>query len=104
MILPTFLGFTLLTLAACSSGQHNTFVVNTSQQSLKKDTTHLLDMASFVQKLSKKNLTLNNNYYKLTQNSDSTFRLTWGNDIIDRVYDRVIDFFVADRLEIAWDN
>jgi hypothetical protein len=100
MTVHKFLFFTALILTACSQGSHKTSLSGTSQ----KDSSHLSDTALFIQNLSKKNLTKNNNYYKLTQISDSTFMMTWGNDSITRTYEKPIDFFTADRLEISWDN
>ena len=104
MTLTKFLYFAVLTLIACSSDPKGVGFTTHTQQALTKGTSRSTAMDSFVKSQSNKQLTRNNHYYKLTKKSGSTFQLTWGNDCVSRIYNKAIDFFVADRLNIRWDN
>ena len=97
--------FFVLTLVACSSGQQGNFYADTLQQTKTKDTSHYADLFPFLeQDLNKKNVTTNSNYYLLTQSTDSTVKITWGNDTIKRVYEEPLDFMFAERIRIEWNN
>lgn len=106
MTLPKILWFSILPLFGCSSGQQRKPHADTSQQSKTKDTSDYADLYPLVkQDLNKKNLSANgNNYYMLRQFSDSTAKITWGNDTINRVYDEPLDFMFAERLRLKWEN
>ena len=105
MTLPKFLWFLVWTLAACSSGQQNNSNAGSSQEAKMKDTSRYADLFPFLkQDLNKKIVTANGNYYLLTQFSDSTVKITWGNDTIKRVYDDPLDFMFAERLAVQWNN
>jgi hypothetical protein len=95
----------VLTLVACSSRQQRKLQTDTPQYTKSKGTSHNVDHFPFIQqKLNKKNVTANGNYYMLTQSTDSTVKITWGNDSITRVYDEPLDFMFAERLKVEWNN
>ncbi len=104
MKLSSYLYCTLFIFTTCTSEQQTSPNTKSSKESFTKDTSPSANSSSSVKKLSLKHFTKNNHYYKLTQASDSTFRLTWGSNKLDRFYEEDIDFFVADRLELAWDS
>lgn len=105
MTLPKVLLLLVLTISACSSEHRNKAHADISQQTATKDTSRYADLYPLViQNLNKKNVTQNGSYYMLTQFSDSTLIITWGNDTIKRVYDKPLDFMFAERLRIEWDN
>lgn len=105
MTLSKVLSLLVLTLAACSSGQQSKPHADTSQQTKTNDTSRNSDLYPLViQDLNKKNVTQNSSYYMLTHFSDSTVKITWGNDSVKRVYDEPLDFMFAERLRIEWDN
>src|SRR5439155_23753623 len=59
---------------------------------------------SVIQKLNKKHFSENNNYYMLSKYSDSTVKISSGNDTINRTYDEPLDFAFAERLSVKWAN
>jgi hypothetical protein len=105
MTLRKVLWFQILILGACSSGQQSNPDAGSLQQTNNKAAFHYADLyPSVIRELNKKTLTPAGNYYLLTQSSDSTVKITWGNDTINRVYDEPVDFMFAERLRIQWDN
>ncbi len=105
MTLSKLLSFLVLTLAACSSGQQSKLHAETSQQTKTNDISRYADLYPLIiQDLNKKNFAQSGSYYMLTQFSDSTVKINWGNDTIKRVYDEPIDLKFAERLRIQWDN
>jgi len=103
MTLSKVLCFFILISAACSPAQQEKPSADTLQQT--KDTSKYADLFPFIETgLNKKNLETNGNYYMLTKVSDSTVKITWGNNTITRLYDETLDFMFAERLRVQWNN
>ena len=113
------LWFSVLIFGACSSGQDRKPIIEMPRQKIVIDTLpHRIARdigiesisedsfhnAFFNQSLNKKHLTQNGNYYIFLRCSDTTFKITWGNDTIRRTYDRPLTFVVVDRLWVKWEN
>jgi hypothetical protein len=106
MTLSKFLRLLLLILVACSSGQQqNNLAADTLQKAKLQDTSHYADLYPLViRDLNKKIVTENGSYYILTRFSDSTVKITWGNDKTKRIYDEPLDLMFAERLRVKWEN
>lgn len=105
MTLRKTLSVFILTLAACSSGLQENTSKDTSHVAGQQDTSHYADLyPSVIQDLNKKHIAPNGSYCILTQFSDSTVKITWGNDSIKRVYNKPLDFMFTERLNVKWEN
>ncbi|MGN6213438.1 hypothetical protein [Parafilimonas sp.] len=95
----------MLTFVACSSPQQSSLPLDSLQEAERQGATHYADLYPLViQDLEKKHVTENGNYYMLTRFSDSTVKITWGNDTVKRIYDTPLDLMFAESLRIKWDN
>lgn len=102
---PKVLWLLVFTLVACSPGQKKNLPAYTSQKNKQQDTSRYADLfPSVIEDLNKKHFTGKGSYYMLTQFSDSTVKLVWGNDAIKRVCDDPFDFMFAERLSVKWEN
>ena len=70
----------------------------------KLNNTSLSDYPELQEKLGKKDFTPKNNFFLLEQSSDSTCRITWGNNEVTRNTQEEIDFNLARRLHYQWEN
>ena len=64
----------------------------------------LSDYPELLGKLGKKDITPKSNFFLLEQSSDSTCKITWGNNTIARSGQEEIDFNLARRLHYQWEN
>jgi hypothetical protein len=106
MRVSTVLMFLLLTLAACSSRQPNDLSQDSLQIPDGKDTSQYIrhNAAMARDYLNKKTPSKNGSYFLLTQLSDSTAKINWGNDTLKREYEEPLDFMFVNRLSVKWEN
>lgn len=64
----------------------------------------LSDYPELQERLGKKEFTPQKNFFILDKATDSTCRITWGNNMVTRTNTEDIDFYLARRLHYQWEN
>lgn len=84
---------TALLLAACTVEQENKpFAANKGAYNF------------FAGGKSQTTTTPQGNYFTLVSNSDSTFKISWGSNGLERTYNAAFDVLFAERISLEWEN